>query len=201
MDIQRAPHLKTRPEVVVLLAGLAMLCLMAGAEGQGSRHGSTFSVPNNSLTIQRSPQFPAYQYTAPAPAPSLSVPSDARTIQQYNPPGLNSFPGSQNAAGTQGTSGTRHDELALPPQIPPAGQGQAGMSGQGQPIQGQPPGTPPTFIPSGYQGQPPLGYAAQPPYARQFTCRTANYYCAVPYTGSCECENDRHLRERGVTID
>ena len=94
----------------------------------------------------------------------------------------------------------------------PGGLGAAGgaATSQGAPgLGGPPPGATGSggygsAYPVGYQGPSAAqAYAYQPSSAagRQFTCRTAHYYCAVPYSGACQCENGRREREPGPTVD
>jgi hypothetical protein len=133
-------------------------------------------------------------------------------IQQYHPAGL-------NASGVSAGSGThpiqtnppglntQHPEMAMPGGIGAAG---GAATSQGAPgLGGPPPGATGSggygsAYPVGYQGPSAAqAYAYQPSSAagRQFTCRTAHYYCVVPYSGACQCENGRREREPGPTVD
>jgi len=144
--------------------------------------------------------------------PVQSVPPTGQQLygQQYNPPGLNSTSSIRQYTppGLQGSPNPNSPTMALPSGLGSTGsqnssQGAPGPGGPGPGAAG--PGGYGSAYPVGYQGptgfQPPSGYQAQPAYARQFTCRTVHYFCLVPYTGACQCENDRREREAGATVD
>jgi hypothetical protein len=144
--------------------------------------------------VRQAPQPQTFTRTAPM----LSVPPAGHQLygQQYNPPGL------------QGSPNPNSPTMALPSGIGSSGgqttsQGAPGPGGSG--LGPASPGAYGAAYPVGYQGpagiQPPSGYQVQPAYARQFTCRTVHYICVVPYTGACQCENDRREREAGATVD
>jgi len=158
--------------------------------------------------VRQAPQPHIFTTTAPV----QSVPPAGHQLygQQYNPPGLNSTTSIRqyNPPGLQGSPNPNSPTMALPSGVGSSGgqttsQGSPGPGGSGPGAAG--PGGNGAAYPVGYQGpagiQPPSGYQVQPAYARQFTCRTVHYICVVPYTGACQCENDRREREAGATID
>jgi len=149
-------------------------------------------------------------FTTTAPVQSVLPANHQMYGQQYNPPGLNSTSSIRqyNPPGLQGSPNPNSPTMALPSGVGSSGgqttsQGAPGPGGPGPGAAG--PGAYGAAYPVGYQGpagiQPPYGYQAQPAYARQFTCRTVHYICVVPYTGACQCENDRREREPGATVD
>ena len=158
--------------------------------------------------VRQAPQPQTFTRTAPV----QSVPPAGHQLygQQYNPPGLNSTTSIRqyNPPGLQGSPNPNSPTMALPPGIGSTGgqttsQGMPGSGGPGPGAAGS--GGYGAAYPVGYQGpagiQPPSSYQAPPTYARQFTCRTVHYICVVPYTGACQCENDRREREAGATVD
>jgi hypothetical protein len=153
---------------------------------------------------------PPQIFTTTAPVQSVLPANHQMYGQQYNPPGLNSTSSIRqyNPPGLQGSPNPNSPTMALPSGVGSSGgqttsQGAPGPGGPGPGAAG--PGAYGAAYPVGYQGpagiQPPYGYQAQPAYARQFTCRTVHYICVVPYTGACQCENDRREREPGATVD
>jgi len=189
------------PVLGALLVFVAMLCPLTRAAAEEQRQRSVSPVRQ------------------PAPPPTFRTTSPVQRVapaghqlygQQYNPPGLNSTSSFRqyNPPGLQGSPNPNSPTMALPSGVGSSGgqttsQGSPGPVGSGPGAAG--PGGNGAAYPVGYQGppgiQPPTGYQAQPAYARQFTCRTVHYICVVPYTGACQCENDRRDREPGATVD
>ncbi|SRR6266576_122335 len=208
MRARPQPYPAMRPGLGALLA-LAMLCTATGAAGE--EHRQPFGAPAR----QTAPQPQTFRSMSPVQTPAAAVPpatwqynpSATAHTQQYNPPGLNSasgtYPTQNNSPGL-----TTPQEMTTPGGLGSVG-GQAGSQntpGPGFPGAGGPgQGGGGSSYPVGYQAPsafpPPYPYQGQPAYSRQFTCRTAHYFCVVPYTGWCECENDRRERERGATVD
>jgi hypothetical protein len=192
--------------------------LTAVGDGLGEEHHA------NSQSRQTAPpvtqtyrSVPAGQTPASTALPgswqyNSSVPNGTMRIQQYNPSGL-------NASGVSAGSGThpiqtnppglntQHPEMAMPGGLGAAGGAAASQGAPG--LGGPPPGATGSggygsAYPVGYQGPSATqAYAYQPSSAagRQFTCRTTHYYCVVPYSGACQCENGRREREPGATVD
>lgn len=197
-----APWHRYLPNRQCLIGLLVILPVLGWDTKAGGEERQQRSSP---AALQRSPQTQTFMPTNPGQG---SMPTFAPHVQQYTPPGLNpgsgTHPIQNNPPGLQGSPNPNSPTMAMPsplgsPASPPGApgpeasrQGASGLGGWG-----------PAY-PVGYQSpsalQPPYGYQGQPAYARQFTCRTAHYYCIVPYGGACQCENDRE-RERGATID
>ena len=214
MKTRRQSSAAMQPALISLLAAVAMLGLVTEAMGQELRQ--RFNAPARQTAPPQT-----YRSTAPMQNPASASPAGTwqsnpvgtQTMhgQQYNPPGLNS-PGVNSTAGTwhQGNPPgltSQHQDMTTPGGLAGAGGPASSQAapGPGGPGQGAGPGSYGSAYPVGYQSpsalQVPYGYQPQPAASRQFTCRTARYYCAVPYTGACQCENDRRERESGMTVD
>jgi len=198
--------------VLIFFATLAAV----GEALSGEHHANSPSqqtVPSATQTYRSMPpvQTPASTALPSSWQYSPSAPNGAMRIEQYNPPGLNSS-GVSASAGTHPIQtnppglNTPHPEMAMPGGLGAAGSAAPPQSAPGS--GGPPPGA---AGPGGYGSAYPVGYqglsASQPLYqpssaaGRQFTCRTAHYYCVVPYNGVCQCENARRERESGATVD
>jgi hypothetical protein len=201
MKTRRRTDPAMRPLIGALLIFPMVLFPLTRATAEEQRQRSV-------SPVRQAPQPQTFTTTAPA----QSVPLAGHQLygQQYNPPGLNSTTSIRqyNPPGLQGSPNSNIPTMALPSGIGSSGgqttsQGAPGPGGSGPGPAG--PGAYGAAYPVGYQGpagiQPPSGYQVQPAYARQFTCRTVHYICVVPYTGACQCENDRREREAGVTVD
>jgi hypothetical protein len=206
MKTQRQFSAAMRPARVALLATFALLGLATESMSEEYRQQSGLSVR------QAPPPAQTFRAMSPAQTPGATwqynPPGLNRTMHgnQYNPPGLNSTSGNYPVQANPPGLTSQHQEMSMPGGIAGAGgpASSQGVPGPGGPGQGAGVGSFGSAYPVGYQGpfglQPPYGY---PPAqaARQFTCRTTHYYCQVPYTGACQCENDRRERESGMTAD
>jgi len=201
MKTRRRSDLAMRPLLGALLIFPAVLFPLTRATAEEQHQRSV-------APVRQAPQPQTFTRTAPV----QSVPPAGHQLygQQYNPPGLNSPTSIRqyNPPGLQGSPNPNSPTMALPPGIGSTGgqttsQGMPGPGGPGPGAAGS--GGYGAAYPVGYQGpagiQPPSSYQAHPAYARQFTCRTVHYICVVPYTGACQCENDRREREAGATVD
>jgi hypothetical protein len=210
MTNRRQSSASMRPAVIALFAAVAMLGSVTQVAGEEQHE--RFSAPAR----QNAPPQ-TYRSVAPVQIPSTtrqynpSGLNGTMHVQQYNPPGLNS-PGVNSTAGTWHQANppgltSQPQEMTMPGGIAGAGGPASSQAapGPGGPGQGAGSGSYGSAYPVGYQApaalQPPYPAQVNPPGLRQFTCRTAHYYCNVPYTGACQCENDRRERESGMTTD
>lgn len=202
---------------IVVGVSILFATLAAGGEALGEERRSNASLRQTVPPTQTYRSVPPVQTPASTALPgswqyNSSAPNGGMRIEQYNPLGLNAS-GVSTASGTHPIQtnppglNTQHPEMAMPGGLGATGGAAASQSAPGS--GGPPPGAAGS---ESYGSAYPVGYpgpsATQPyPYqrssaaGRQFTCRTAHYYCVVPYSGACQCENGRREREPGATVD